>query len=206
MNGAVRTAAIEFFGALVAKLSGTSEAQVVATNEILALPKASKTTGAEHRAALYAMLSFIKPSSVVSPIIAFTLPDLLAKESSEAAMQSLHIQLAKHFAFVLQHDISVPAPVTALFVKETASQKALVRRAFFQALGDCFWILRQALEESNQSWPLEAEKLVFSLLHTLESNIKTLGSSPLNAPIGPLEGYIAISLSFRSPSPTPSGS
>ena len=162
------------------------------TAELLVLPKAGKTASAEHRQTLYTILGEIRPSGKVSSEIAFTLPSLLAKETSEAVIPALRDALSLHFAFVLKlGDIPVPATVISTFVKETAGPKPILRRAFLHVVGVAFEP-SPTVKTGEAAWSKSAEDLAKALLPSLETDLKTAVASPLNAAAGPMEGYVTV--------------
>lgn len=177
---------------------------VLAASEVLALPKASKTTSPDHRSTLYTIMHHIAPGSTVSSLLVSSFPSLLAKETNDAAISALRVPFATHLAFVLSEDIALPADATAIITKELTSSKLVTRRAFFDVVGNCFWTLSQNIREPSKAWPKAASNFATALLPPFESNLKATAGSPLNAGLGPIEGYIAVSTLLSSSSPLPS--
>ncbi|KDQ20094.1 hypothetical protein BOTBODRAFT_101949 [Botryobasidium botryosum FD-172 SS1] len=200
-NAAVRNDAVQLFKSITLH-QGVSEAYTeIAATEVLALPKAGKTNGPDHRAALYAMLALIEPSGKASGIITPPLANLLSKETGDAAISSLIPAFSAHLAFNLQQNVQLPPDAVAIIVKEMSSPKIAVRRAFCQVIGNALWSLGDLMERASWSWTPAAESFAKSLLPALEASLKAVSANPLNSAAGPLEGYIAISLILRPSKP-----
>ena len=162
-----------------------------AVNGVLALPKAGRTTGPDHRFALYTMLDFIQPSSSTSTAIVPAGLPLLAKETHDAAISVLAASVAPHLAYCMKQDIALPVDIVSLVVKEMNSVKPVTRRAFCRLLGDAFWRLDNIKSDISLS-------LAKAVLPALENNLKTVAAGPLAAAAGPLEGYTAVCGTVRS--------
>ncbi|KAF8317653.1 ARM repeat-containing protein [Clavulina sp. PMI_390] len=149
--------------------------KMIAT-ELLSLPKAGKTASPDHRRTLYDMLGKLPTSTDISPLISFTLPALLAKETSDLVLPILSGTLATHFSHVLSSNTPIPADVSSLF-------KAPVRRAFLHPRAP------SSDEAAETLWSESHKKLAEALLPSLEADLKKSVASPLNADSGPMEGY-----------------
>ncbi|KAG6915850.1 hypothetical protein DXG01_009609 [Tephrocybe rancida] len=184
-NPLTRTSAIDLFKIVLPNNISTDFTSLALT-ELLSLPKAGKTTGPDHRVALYTMLTHLVPSSTVSAPLIQTSTPLLAKETHEGAVAVLSGALASHISFILSSPGSkVLAPeTTTLIAKEMGSAKPAVRRAFCALAGA---ILTGGLDFE------EAQALVFvkAIVPALENSLKVVGANPLGASAGPLEAYIA---------------
>lgn len=201
-NAQVRAGSVDAFSSLVStqNLSGSQLASI--TNDLLALPKAGKTSSPDHRQTLYAMVSRIKPLEEVSGTIAFTLPALLAKESSDLVVPALRDALSIHFEFIITKDKNVPLDVTSTFVKETNGAKASIRRAFLHVVGSAFKFQEPAdAEQTQQPWSDSSKKFAEALLPSLESALKATVAAPLNTAVGPMEGYVTIATFIHPFSP-----
>lgn len=185
-NPHVRTNAASLFETMIQKTHQNSDVDM-AVKELLALPKAGKTAGPDHRVTLYTMLGSVKPSSGVSvAILEIGLP-LLAKETHDAAVSALAASISSHLSYCLSEDIPVPPDAVAVLLKEMNSAKPIIRRATCNLVANAFAALR-LLERPTAA----AEALGHALLPAFETNLKTVASSPLAAPAGPLEGYTAV--------------
>lgn len=202
-NPLVHTGSVLAFAALVSGRTIPTSLYENIANDLLAPPKSGKTASPDHRVALYSMLSYLPPSSAVSSNIAFTLPALLAKESSEAVLPSLRDALALHLSYALKSDQTVPKDVTAILVKETAGTKSAVRRAFLHVVGKAFSPSEIEMVAGETEWSSSAKTLAEALLPSLEADLKGSVSAPLNAATGPMEGYVAIATFVHPSSPIP---
>ncbi|TFK50812.1 ARM repeat-containing protein [Heliocybe sulcata] len=183
-NALVRTTAVALFKTIASKSSGVDDLQFV-VNELLSLPKAGKTSGPEHRVALFSMLDSLPPSPALSSSVLQDASTLFAKESHEAAISALVTSLCAHIIALLRANETVPAQASSLIMKEMNSPKPTIRRAFCSLVGTVFWTLGTLPSDSS----LEFAKAV---LPAIETNLKTVAANPLGAAAGPLEGYIAV--------------
>lgn len=157
-------------------------------NDILALPKAGKSTGPDNRVALYSMLAYLQPEVGVSQALVETAIPLLSKEQNEGAMAVLASSLGAHITFLLKNDSDKLKDVTQLIVKEMNNAKAAVKRAFVSLAGDIFY------EGSDL---LDGEKGVTfakALVPAFETSLKNVSGNAVNNPAGPLEGYVAVAV------------
>jgi len=186
-NATVRSHSCRLFSVLVGRESTEAEAMSLAVTDLVALPKASKTTGADHRIALYNMLRSVKPTLAVAPTIISTLPSLLAKETNDFASSLLAQTLAPHIAFRLQENQAVESDVTNAIVRNMSSSKPALRRAFCNITGNALWDLGHSPTDA-------AREFATALLPAFETNLKTISANPLNSVAGPLEGYVAMAV------------
>ncbi|KAG8904625.1 translational activator of GCN4 [Tulasnella sp. 403] len=193
-NVETRQASITLFVSIIGKLAEEA-ALVNFTQEILALLKAGKTTGPDHRIALYKLLSSTKPSSAVSMnIVTVTLP-LMVKETNETVMSSIEETTAIHFLRVAQDGVPLSPETSTLIVKEMASLKVTVRRPLSNAVGHVFWPPRD--ESPSPATITFLESLGKSILPALQTFLKNIAANPLANPGGPQEGYIATAIVLR---------
>lgn len=186
-NTAVRSNAIELFKIIVSKNSEKHEDLQSAAVEVLSLPKAGKTTGPDHRVALYTMLKSLPPSSTTSSEVVSSVPALLIKETNDPAIAVLGSVLSSHLSNQLRATESLSAPVTSSIIKELASAKPPIRRAFYSAVGGAIWSLDSFENEASAAF-------IKAILPTLETSLKNVSANPVGAVAGPLEGYVAIAL------------
>ncbi|KAJ3552008.1 hypothetical protein NM688_g4384 [Phlebia brevispora] len=185
-NAVVRSNSVQLFRAIVNKTT-KSEDQKLALNELIALPKAGKTTGPEHRVTLYTMLGHLIPSNTVSVNVLQTALPLLAKETHDHAVTTLASSLAPHLVYCLRNNLALPPDVLTLIPKEMNNSKPVLRRAFCSLTGDAFWTLGDL---STQT----ALDFATAVVPAFENNLKTVVASPAASPAGPLEAYVAVAI------------
>ncbi|KIJ51382.1 hypothetical protein M422DRAFT_43931 [Sphaerobolus stellatus SS14] len=190
-NPTVRSESCALFKGLTGHEGVTEGSKKTAVTEVLALPKASKTSGPDHRIALYEILRSIKPSSGVAETVAESLPSLISKESNDVAVSLLTQALSTHLTFLLAENKPVNASIVTTISKEMASVKPVLRRAFCAIAGDSLWSVKDQPTDS-------ARTFASSLLPALENNLKTVAANPLMTPAGPLEGYMALAVLLGS--------
>jgi hypothetical protein len=175
------------FKIIVSKHAGKHEDLKSAVVEVLSLPKAGKTTGPDHRVALYAMLQSLPPSPTTSPEVVSSAPALLIKETNDPAIAALGSALSSHLSYQLRGNEVLPAPVTSSIVKELANAKPSIRRAFYSAVGGAIWTLDSLETEASAA-------LIKEIIPALETSLKNVSANPIGAAAGPLEGYVAVAL------------
>jgi hypothetical protein len=185
MNPFVRTSSIELFRVIMEK-NATDVMLEMAVNELLSLPRLSKTAGPDHRATLYAMLSSIKPSHSVSRSIVQVVPPLLARETHDVAVSLLATAIPQHIDFLLHVNEPLLSETTNLIAREMNNAKPMVRRAFCSLVGKALWESENAKSEAFLAFAT-------AVLSSLESNLKNVSASPISS-AGPLAGYIASAL------------
>ena len=186
-NAVVRSNAIELFKIIVSKHGEKREDLQGTVVEVLSLPKAGKTTGPDHRVALYTMLQALPPSPTTSSEIISSVPALLIKETNDPAIAALGSALSSHLSHQLRGDESLPAPVLSSIVKELVNAKPPIRRAFYSAVGGAIWSL-DSLENAASA------ALIKAILPALETSLRNVSANPIGVAAGPLEGYIATAL------------
>ena len=186
-NIVVRENAIELFKIIVPKQAEKHEDLKSVVVEVLSLPKAGKTTGPDHRVALYTMLQSLPPSSIASSEVVSSVPALLIKETSDPAITALASALSSHLSYQLRAKEVLSAPVANVIVKELASAKPPIRRAFYSAVGGAIWPLDSLENEASTA-------LFKAILPALETSLKTVSANPIGTAAGPLEGYVAVAL------------
>ncbi|EPQ55338.1 ARM repeat-containing protein [Gloeophyllum trabeum ATCC 11539] len=185
-NVLVRTTAVALFQNIATKSSSPEDLEFL-VNELLTLPKTGKTSGPEHRVALFSMLDALPPSPSISLTILQNVPALFSKESHEAAITMLISSLAVHITSLLKSKEKLPAEALSLVAKEMNSPKPAVRRAFCALTGNVFWTLGDLKSDPS----VECARAV---LPAIETNLKTVSANPVAAVAGPLEGYIAVAV------------
>ena len=186
-NATVRSQSGRLFAVLVDREGTEDVAMSLAVVELAALPKAGKTTGADHRIALYGMLRSVKPTLTVASTIISTLPSLLTKETNDFASSLLAQTLAPHIAFRLRENQAVDPDVTSVIVRDMSGPKPALRRAFCTIAGNALWHLGNDPTDA-------ARQFATAVFPAFETNLKTISANPLNSVAGPLEGYVALAV------------
>ncbi|KAF9496394.1 ARM repeat-containing protein [Pleurotus eryngii] len=184
-NALVRGNAIGLFKALITDELEESSSSLAAA-ELLSLPKTGKSSGPDHRAALYSMLSYLQPSIAVSSTLIKDATPLLAKETNDTAISTLAAALPPHLSFLLSKNQDLPSEITTLIAKEMNNTKPVIRHAFCSLAGASLMAISGLDTDAGLAFAAV-------LLPAFESNLKAVASNPLNASGGPLEGYIALS-------------
>ncbi|KIK62847.1 hypothetical protein GYMLUDRAFT_242480 [Collybiopsis luxurians FD-317 M1] len=240
-NGVIREGSVGLFGALVGCVSssgsgspssaegaesseGEHERLLVAVTELLALPKAGKTAGPDHRVALYKMLALVPPPtketkktkgiSISESVLQGSI-GLLAKETNEGAMGVLAGAISAHLGVVLRGggdgdgELSKEVKeVVGVIAKEMQSGKPVVRRAFCVLVGGAVWeAMGLGVGAGGDSEPSEALMTFMSaVLPALEGILKSVAANPTSgAGGGMLEAYIAVALMLGPCTGTRSG-
>ncbi|KAE9398973.1 ARM repeat-containing protein [Gymnopus androsaceus JB14] len=192
-NPSTRTSSVSLFKSLISANGKSADCDSnlsFAVSELLALPKTGKTSGPDHRVALYSMLASLPPSLAVSETIVQTAAPLLAKETHDGAVTILAGALPPHVGFLLKNNKPLSTEVTGLVLKEMGSQKPPIRRAFCLLAGNAIW--GSEAKESDVSDAVLA--FAKAIVPALESTLKNVSGNPLNASGGILEAYIAVAL------------
>jgi hypothetical protein len=187
----VRAAAVHFFDVLVPRMTDVTTREK-AGDEIVTVLKSGKFVSADHRAALYALLRVLPPSSTFSSKVAAVLPGLIPKENTaEAALAALLDALSPHLAASLSAGVAIPAPVLAAFTKELATPKAVNRRLVVGCAGETPWLPSE--REKEGAWNAEAAKFGDAVAKALaDGSLKTVAAGPLTVTGGVGEGFIAV--------------
>lgn len=153
--------------------------------EIVNTVKAGKTTGPEHRIALYSILDALPPSQGVSSIVADALEYLFAKESNEAALFRLANSARPHIFFIISTDMSIPPNLIKAIIQDiNNTSRPSARHAASLVIGNVLWECgKQGVRSKNYAEVANAAEKAF------ESSLSSLA----NTSTSPLEGYIAIS-------------
>ena len=186
-NAIVRSNSIQLFRTIITRAK-SDDLLSSSVTELLSLPKIGKSSGPDHRVALYSMLSFLPPSSGISASIVETATSLLSKETHEVAIAVLASALPLHFVFLLKADLPLSAGMIPLIVKEMNGSKPAVRRAFASLVGSVF------LEDGVDCSTGKVFEFAKAVLPAFETCLKTVAGNPLNSSGGPLEGYIAVAV------------
>ncbi|KAH9485783.1 eIF-2-alpha kinase activator gcn1 [Psilocybe cubensis] len=192
-NPIVRTNSVHLFKALIA-LSDPSDPHNlsrIAVTELIALPKTGKSAGPDHRVALYSMLSNISPATDVSSTLVDAASVLIPKEPHEGATAVLASVLPAHVLFLL-HKNALSTAAVQFIAKEMTNTKVAVRKAFVGLAGSIL-ISEPGIIESESG-----AAFAKGLLPSFEACLKTVSGNPLNAPGGPYEGYVAVTVLLGS--------
>ncbi|KAH9925947.1 ARM repeat-containing protein [Epithele typhae] len=185
-NALVRNSAAVFFKVLADRAKEPAD-QEHAASELLALPKAGKTAGPDHRVTLFTMLGGLPSSTSVSPSVVRTALPILAKETHDAAMTALSKSLAPHLLSSLKSDTPLPNDVVIVATKEMTSAKPPVRRAFCSLVGNALLSIGDTVSEA-------ALAFTKAVIPALEANLKTVAANPFNAAAGTLDGYVSVAI------------
>lgn len=134
------------------------------------------------------MLAFLAPSPTVSTVLIQSTAPLLSKETHEGATAVLATALPGHLSYLLKTDTPIPQDAAVLIAKEMNSTKPGVKRAFCVLAGTVF------SDPEVDFGTGKAYDFAKSLIPSLENNLKSIATNPLNSSAGPLEGYIAVSV------------
>jgi hypothetical protein len=194
-TASTRAAAIDLFTAALKPQNPSSisisddelaELHSLAINEILALPKASKTVSAEHRVALYTMIEFVPPGQKASGVALGSVELLLSKEMSESALAVLCKALVPHLLWVLQHGQKLEKGTMQIIAKEATSSKPATRKALMGLIGHLFMV-DLSCDASGAM-----KEFGLNLVPALETNLKAMSGVSPNSLSGVLEGYVAV--------------
>jgi hypothetical protein len=185
-NAVTRAASADLFKSIVGKARSVSDVKA-ALDEILSLPKAGKTSGADHRVALYTMLGDLPQNVEVSPVLVQAVLSLLVKETHDSVVSVLAASLTPHLVLSLRENIVLSAESCSSIAKGMNDAKPVIRREFCSSVGNALWELENVSSKAS-------ETLVKAILPSMDTNLKTVSGSPTSVPSGPLEGYIAIAL------------
>jgi Generalcontrol nonderepressible 1 (Gcn1) N-terminal len=184
-NAAVRVQSCRLFSVLMGRKGNEGSLVSLAVTEILALPKANKTTGVDHRIALYEMLQFVTPTDDVASLITSSLPSLIAKETNDTAVSLLAKVLALHITYRLRRNQNLEPDVINGILREMSSSKPGLRRSFCAVAGNALWCLGDDRSGAAQAFAT-------SLYPAFDASLKTISANPLNSTVGPLEGYMVL--------------
>ncbi|GAA5855038.1 hypothetical protein JCM8547_002355 [Rhodosporidiobolus lusitaniae] len=190
-----RAAAVAVFTSLFSSPSPVSEEEATAllpiAEQIYTPLRTGKTTSPDHRTTLYTLLTILPfSSSKLSSEITTTALTALAKENNEATVLALSHAVMAHLPTVLASNTPIPAPQTAALVKSMSDTKPPLRRSAHATVASVFWSLREEGKE-----PSDAEKkFAEALVPGWEQAVKTMTSSALNNPSGPLEGFAVVAV------------
>lgn len=148
-NAPTREAAINFFAALSSSADETALKK--AAEEFAGPLKGGRTSSPEHRAALFAILSYLPPDETFVNIA------LGSKEASPEAAAALRRHL--------------PAAITKKSELDLRTLLQTGRRSALAAIGDVLW----SMEEG------EAATFLDALVPALETALKNASSSPMDA-------------------------
>ncbi|KAF5388937.1 hypothetical protein D9757_005117 [Collybiopsis confluens] len=199
-NPAIRTSSVGLYKALTICATsvegpGREELLSISVTELLALPKAGKTAGPDHRLALYSMLALLPPLPTISQSILQASAALLAKETHEGATGILSGALRSHLACVLRDSPALGKEmqeVAGVIAKEMQNTKPSMRRWFFILAGGAVWESTRLGDDRGE--PSDAlGSFIDTILPALENILKTVSANPTSG-TGVLEAYIAVAL------------
>ena len=189
-NAAVRSDAVTLIGVVLSleeAEDGNINAYSHVLGEILTPAKSGKTSGPEHRLALFSMLSFIPatlPLLSLSKELVSAIPQLLSKESNEAAIATLCNTAKPHLISLLSNGSFVGSIPN--FVSEMKNAKPAIRRAVFSLVGGAIYETSTLVQNVGTI----RETFISSIVPVLENSFSAIISNPLTSPTSPLEGYV----------------
>lgn len=184
-----RAAAVAFGSALATRLSAEAQGEMIA--DILAPAVSGKTTGPEHRIALFGICQKTSASTSTSGVIVSALTPLLSKETNELASESLCAALAPHLGFCTAEDIGHPDDKTLTVIKkDMTSVKTALKRSVLLTVADALW-----LSGSSSTWSPAGFKLAEAIIPGLEAIFKQAATLLPTSPVASLlEPYMAVAL------------
>lgn len=183
-NPRTRESTVTFAQALLPHSTDVSNEEHI-LNEIITATKTGKTTGPEHRLALYSILGSVSPSQTTSRFVVENAPILLAKESNDSALSRLAENLVPHFVFAFSFEASLPSGLIKAAVQDLSSARPALRRATSLIIGT---VLQDCGGGGKRSASLV--ELAETSRAGFEANLSTAGTSST----GPVDGYIAIAV------------
>lgn len=186
-NTLVRAGATSLFEAILSRELTDHDTKQLAES-ILAPAITGKSTGPDHRQTLYAMLSPIHPSAVISPYLVQTLLPLMEKETNDNALIVMSEVLPKHLIHELRTSGGLRPESLSIVIKEMASAKSMSKKSMTTMVGQAFW---QISQESREKEVSGVAVLLDSLRPTLEKNIKDAPTTSLTG-AGPVDAWATV--------------
>lgn len=184
-----RAASVRLFDVLFTELA--TEADLLPIAEQVSAPlKAGKTVSPDHRTTLFTMLGSLLPTAKVSAEVINITLTLLPKETNDITIAAMMRVITRHLRTYLTANIILEAGQILALVKGMQEPKPSVRRPVCLAIGAVIWSLDGDASIVNDA----IKSFAVGILPALESGLKTVTTNPLNAPAGPLEGFIAVAL------------
>ncbi|CAG8770120.1 14332_t:CDS:2, partial [Acaulospora colombiana] len=132
--------AVQLFKALVHRPVDDGDLKYAA-EAILTPVSTGKSTGPEHRQAIYSLLAFIPPSLQISSLIIKIVSPLMEKETNDPVLSAISEALPKHIVSVFQNSGQLERVTISIIIKEMSSVKPASRRAAVSMIGQVFWKL-----------------------------------------------------------------
>ena len=189
VTASTRAASLALFDVLYVKNSTEQDLLPVA-EQVYAPLKAGKTSSPDHRTTLFTMLGSLAPSAKLSPELVNLTLSLLPKESNDITITAMMRVITAHLPTSLTAGSKLNAAATTALIRGMQEPKPNIRRVVCLAVGEVAWALDGAVESIGEA----AKAFGVNILPGLESGLKTVITNPLNAPAGPLEGFVAIAL------------
>ena len=187
VTASTRAASLSLFDVLYTKNSTQQDLLPVA-EQVFAPLKAGKTSSPDHRTTLFTMLGSLAPSAKLSTEVVNLTLSLLPKESNDVTITAMMRVITTHLPTSLNAGSKLDAAAVTALIRGMQEPKPGIRRAVCLAVGSVVWSLDGAAESIGEA----AKAFGVSILPGLESGLKTVITNPLNAPAGPLEGFVAI--------------
>jgi hypothetical protein len=196
-NSTVRSSAVQLFKELAHRSVSDDDLQYV-VEAILTPASTGKSTGPEHRQALYLLLTFVPPSPRVSSLIVRIVTPLMEKETNDAALSAISEALPKHIVDLLRNSVQLETATVSVIMKEMSSAKPASRKTAIAIIGQVFWDLSLLIND-GEKWPIDANLLLDKLKPALDKILKDAPTNSLAVGVGPLEAWIALSIILSSP-------
>ena len=186
VTASTRVASLSLFDVLYTKNS-TQDLLPVA-EQVSAPLKAGKTLSPDHRTTLFTMLGSLAPSANLSTEVVNLTLSLLPKESNDITITAMMRVITAHLPTSLNAGSKLDTAAVTALIRGMQEPKPTIRRAVCLAVGSVVWSLDGEVESIGEA----AKAFGVSILPGLESGLKTVITNPLNAPAGPLEGFVAV--------------
>ncbi|KZT41926.1 ARM repeat-containing protein [Sistotremastrum suecicum HHB10207 ss-3] len=186
-NQKTRESSVQLFSSLMSR-DNTEDILHIVIDEVLALPKTSKTASVDHRNALFTMLNHIPPTKASSDIVKVA-SSLLAKETNEAALLTLAQALTPHLTYLLKANIPIEKTALTEYQRNMASAKPALRRASCVLTGSAMWELDGITTDAIKVFAT-------ALFPAWEGSLKTVLAAPSSSAVSSLEAYLAIAVIY----------
>lgn len=190
INAITRLAALNLFDILFTLRIAADFDSLPIAEQVFTPLKMGKTSSPDHRTSLFIMLGNLLPQTKLSTELVTLTLTLLSKESNELTIKAMMKVLENHLpTSLIAGEVLGAVQVTAL-IKGMQEVKPTIRRAVCFTVGAILWKLTEEGEKITEAMKV----LGVGILPGLESGLKIVTTNPLNAPAGPLEGFVAVAI------------
>ena len=187
VTASTRAASLSLFDVLYTK-NPTEQDLLPVAEQVFAPLKAGKTSSPDHRSTLFTMLGSLAPSAKLSSELVNLTLSLLPKESNDVTISAMMRVVTTHLPTSLTAGSKLDTAAVTALIRGMQEPKPTIRRAVCLAVGSVVWSLEGEVESIGEA----VKAFGVSILPGFESGLKTVITNPLNAPAGPLEGFVAI--------------